>query len=596
MKLIGEKKIFSISKLWKRSSPAVHSEDSQAQQPVLLEATSNPTSPSPPKNSLLRHLNITKFKIDCAKHFKKENQVVHYCTKYLVNFPNSYNTMCNRAEAYGKLKKYDEAIDDLDAAILLRPQRSTAWCLRGVVKGLKKSYTDALDDLNKAIVIDPIDCLALKWRAFCYYNLKSYEEALSDLNIVINLDAASGSTIKLASITDATPKIELSSFGNLEVDNNINALSLVHYCTKYLVNFPNSYNTMCNRAEAYGKLKKYDEAIDDLDAAILLRPQRSTAWCLRGVVKGLKKSYTDALDDLNKAIVIDPIDCLALKWRAFCYYNLKSYEEALSDLNIVINLDAASGSTIKLASITDATPKIELSSFGNLEVDNNINALSCINDMRDKNIINNITSTQEEPSTFTKQASITGTTSKARLSGFDDLEVDININSLSNVNNLKEKNIINENNPIQKEPFINSASIDTTYKTALSSLSNLEVDSNINVLSNINNTEKKNDINNINSASNETASITDTTFKSGVSEVDSKINALSNIINNFKSTQKELSCEDESKNEINEIFDEIFNCVEKMKKHREQQQKKRNNVNESNYYYSGGWKSEKKYH
>ncbi|RHZ89127.1 hypothetical protein Glove_19g179 [Diversispora epigaea] len=460
MKLIGEKKIFSVIN-YGRDLLQLHSEDSQAQQPVLLAAAmSNPTPPSPPSppKNLLRHLNITKFKIDCAKHFKKENQVVHYCTKYLIHFPNSYNTMYDRAEAYEKLKKYDEAINNLDAAILLRPQRSTAWCLRGVVKGLKKSYTDALDDLNKAIVIDPIDCLALKWRAFCYSNLKSYEQALSDLNIVINLGCS------------------------------------------------NEF-TYINRANIYRELKNPGE----------------------------------------------------------------SYK------------DAASGSSIKLASITDMTPKIELSSFSNPEVDNNINAnaLSVINDMGDKSIINNTTSTQEEPSTSTKQVSIIGTTSKARLSGFDDSEVNNNINSLSNFNNSKEKNIINDNNSIQT---INLASIDTTSKTVLLSLGNLEID-NINVSSNINNTEKKNDINNINPTSNETTSITGTTFKpllSGVSEVDSKINALSNIINNFKSTQKEPSCGDERKNnkyvnKINEIFDEIFNCVEKMKKYREQQQKKRNN-------------------
>ncbi|RHZ77439.1 hypothetical protein Glove_177g67 [Diversispora epigaea] len=415
MKLIGEKKIFSISKLWKRSSQTVHSEDSQTQQPVLLAtATSNPTPPPPSKNLLLHHLNITKFKIDCAKHFKNENQVVHYCKKYLVNFPNSYNTMCNRAEAYGKLKKYGEAINDLDAAILLRPQRSTAWCLRGVVKGLKKSYTNALDDLNKAIVIDPIDCLALKWRAFCYYNLKSYEQALSDLNIVINLG-----------------------------------------CSDEF--------TYINRVNIYRELKNPEE----------------------------------------------------------------------------LYKDAASGSSIKLALITDTTPEIELSSFRNLEVDNNINALSGINDMGDK----------KEPSTSTKQVSITGTKSKAKLLDFDDSEVDINIDSLSNDNDSKKKNIINENNSIQKEPSINSELIGTTSKTALLSLSNLGVDNNINVLLNINNTEKKNKP--VTSASNETASISDTTFKpllSGVSEVDGKINALSNIINNFKSTQKEPSCEDERKN------------------------------------------------
>ncbi|RHZ66052.1 hypothetical protein Glove_309g169 [Diversispora epigaea] len=282
-----------------------------------------------------------------------------------------------------------------------------------------------------------------------------------------------------------------------------NENQVIHYCTKYLVNFSNSYNTICNRVEAYGKLKKYDEAINDLDAAILLRPQRLTVWCLRGVVKGLKKFYIDALDDLNKAIqalsyfnIIINLGCsdeFMYINRTNIYKELKNPEESYKD--------AASRSSIKLASITVMTPEIELSSFGNLEVDNNINALPGINDMGDKSIINNITSMQKEPFTSTKQVSITGMTSKAKLS----------------------------------EPSINLESIGTTSKIALLSLNNLEVDNNINVLSNINNTEKKNE--NVNSIFNKTASIIDMTFKpllSGVSKVDSKINALSNSINNFK--------------------------------------------------------------
>ncbi|RHZ71590.1 hypothetical protein Glove_256g141 [Diversispora epigaea] len=178
MKLTGAKKVLSFLKR-SPSSSKVHSGDQQSGS-----ATESSDRRSPGK-SLLRHLKITKFQINYAKDFGNEKQVVHYCTKYLDDFPTSYSTLCNRAEAYCKLKKYSRVIDDLSSAILLKPQRSTAWYLRGVVKGLKKSYADALFDLNKAIMFDPNNCLALKCRAYCHYMLESYEEALCDLKLVI---------------------------------------------------------------------------------------------------------------------------------------------------------------------------------------------------------------------------------------------------------------------------------------------------------------------------------------------------------------------------------------------------------------------------
>ena len=138
-----------------------------------------------PKKSLLQRFNMTKFKIGYAKSYETEKQVIYYCTKYLNNFPTSYTTLCDRADAFCKLKKYDKAINDLNLAIQLKPERPIAWYLRGAVKGFKESYTDAIDDLSKALRIDPINCLTLKCRAYCYYQLKSYEEALCDLNMII---------------------------------------------------------------------------------------------------------------------------------------------------------------------------------------------------------------------------------------------------------------------------------------------------------------------------------------------------------------------------------------------------------------------------
>ncbi|RHZ72516.1 hypothetical protein Glove_242g94 [Diversispora epigaea] len=523
----GCDKLTWMCKLWKRSSSLVHSEDPQAQQ-------------SSPKNSLLRHFNITKFKIDCAKYFEKENQVVHYCTKYLNDFPTSYNTMCDRAEAYGKLKKYDKAIDDLNSAILLRPQRSTAWCLRGVIKGLKKSYTDALDDLNKAIVIDPIDCLALKWRAFCYYMLKSYEQALLDLNMVIilgcsdtftyinkaninrelkNLDETyKDAASEPSSIIDATSKIILSSFSDSEIDSNINVSSNVNDTEEKSV--VNNINLTHEESSI-----KPASIIDTASKTVLL-------------------SSGDPEVDIN-------INALS---------NVNNTEKKSVINNINLTQEEPS---IKPALTTDTTSKtVLLLSFGNPEVDININAN--INDPEEKSIINNINSTQEE--LFIKPALITDKTSNVVLSSFSDPEVDININELSNVNDTEEKSVINNINLTQEEPSCELTSIaDTTSKFVLSSFSDSGVDSNINALSNINDMEEKSIINNFNSTQKEPSceltSITDTT---------SKIKMLPLL----KLTSSNYT-EEERLNNINEILGEILNRVEMIKKYREQQRKKK---------------------
>ncbi|RHZ71650.1 hypothetical protein Glove_256g139 [Diversispora epigaea] len=221
MKLIGEKKILA---LWKSFSSRVNPEDPQTQRPGSEMASPDHGSP---KKSSLRHLKLSKYKIDYAKDYGTEKQVIHYCTKYLNDVPASYYTLCNRADAYCELKKYDRAMEDLNSAILLKPQRTNAWYLRGVVKGLKESYTDAIQDLNKVIMIDPNHCLALKFRAYCYYKLKEYEEALCDIKMVIIMGCADESTfINKVNIMKEIKKLN-NSTQDLEVgDDNGAPLSV----------------------------------------------------------------------------------------------------------------------------------------------------------------------------------------------------------------------------------------------------------------------------------------------------------------------------------------------------------------------------------
>ncbi|RHZ90181.1 hypothetical protein Glove_5g5 [Diversispora epigaea] len=209
MKLIGVKKVLSVSKFWKKSSAEVRPDPQQPRSATADHRSS--------KKLLLHNLKLTKFKINYAKDFGTEKQVVHYCTKYLADFPTSYSTLCNRAEAYCKLKKYNKAINDLNDAIQLKPQKTTAWYLRGAIKGLKESYTEAIYDLSKAIIMDSNNCFALNCRAYCYYMLKEYEEALCDIKMVIILGCGNESTyIAKENIMRKLKNLDNSTQGDLE--------------------------------------------------------------------------------------------------------------------------------------------------------------------------------------------------------------------------------------------------------------------------------------------------------------------------------------------------------------------------------------------
>ncbi|RHZ76738.1 hypothetical protein Glove_194g180 [Diversispora epigaea] len=203
-----------------------------------------------------------------------------------------YSTLCNKAKTFGKLKRYDEALNDLN------------------------------QDLNRALYQDKNNFLALKWRAFCYYEIHLNNHALWDLNLIINSGCADAFTYlnradinrrsnKFIDANEDITKAFWSSFttpppSTLELESpKQRSFSLLRLI----------YSTLCNKAKTFGKLKRYDEALNDLN------------------------------QDLNRALYQDKNNFLALKWRAFCYYEIHLNNHALWDLNLIINSGCADAFT-----------------------------------------------------------------------------------------------------------------------------------------------------------------------------------------------------------------------------------------------------------
>ncbi|MEH2354448.1 tetratricopeptide repeat protein [Nostoc sp.] len=194
-----------------------------------------------------------------------------------------------RGESYRLMKRYTEALQDLDCTIELDPNDQWALAHRGNIYRYMKRYPEALQDLDRAIELDSNDHWALAVRGDTYCLMKRYAEALKNLDRAIELD-------------------------------------------------PNYQWALAHRGEIYRLIERYPEALKDLDRAIELDPNEQWALAHRGETYRLMKRYTEALKDLDRAIELDPNEQWAIAHRGVTYLQLKRYNEALADFNRAIDL------------------------------------------------------------------------------------------------------------------------------------------------------------------------------------------------------------------------------------------------------------------
>lgn len=184
-----------------------------------------------------------------------------------------------RAFAYLQLHRYREAIADETAAIrigtLSNKQLAKAHLNRAYVYSRMKKYAVALADDTKAIGLNPRDAVGYMNRSVDYASLHHYRKAIADDTTAIRLDRKA--------IADATTAIRLSGFLN-------------HALAK-------AYD---NRAFAYRKVGKKQQAFTDASTAIRLDPRNASSFSARVFADIAMARYAQALADITSAIHLDP--------------------------------------------------------------------------------------------------------------------------------------------------------------------------------------------------------------------------------------------------------------------------------------------------
>lgn len=233
---------------------------------------------------------------DCADAKAASVSVIQACTGLLqsVSSGDAIREMAyfNRARAHAARDENDQANADLGQVLRLNPGNAMAYALRGAMHGKKGEMDEAIADFDHAIMLDPDDYGTLLNRGTARERNGEYLRAIDDYDRAVALApkesgawggrcwsrAVAGIALESA-LADCERAIELDKADA----NHLNSRGFVHF-----------------------RLRHFDLAIRDYDAAIAADPKVASSFYVRGLAKARQGDQRGADADLAAATTLDP--------------------------------------------------------------------------------------------------------------------------------------------------------------------------------------------------------------------------------------------------------------------------------------------------
>jgi tetratricopeptide (TPR) repeat protein len=233
----------------------------------------------------------------------------------------------NRGNALMDLGHPEEAVKDFDRAIALSPNYGVAYNNRGNAHVALGQYPLAFQDFRKAVELMPRSAVPFNGRGMAHAALKRYHAAVRDLSRAIGINPKYVAAYQHR----AEAYFALGMFRETIAD-----------ATQALTLEPETPDPgmLLLRGRAYAGDKKLNQALDDLNKAIELKPELVDAYVERGIVFTQSRRFDDAIGDLTRAIELDPNNAKAYAMRATARFQTAGAAGADPAVNSEIN-DAA---------------------------------------------------------------------------------------------------------------------------------------------------------------------------------------------------------------------------------------------------------------
>ncbi|XP_033621036.1 tetratricopeptide repeat protein 6 isoform X3 [Fukomys damarensis] len=289
--------------------------------------------------------------------YEKENLVlaIDDFSKCIFHDPKRTDALLKRGKFYYENENWTSAIQDFTALLNIEPQNSEAWTYRGKAHFKRHLYKQATQDFSIAIHLDPNNWIALYYRA-CIHRKSNPLRALQDYSVsaLINNGYENLSCFLHRGIVYAHLKLWLLAICDFETVISLERTSTLAYINIgliYMLHLDNyteaiwhfseairidpSYiqSYMC-RAEAYSKLHKWKNAVNELSRAIHLQPDGIQLYIIRGQYLLMMKCYDLAkftiyqVAEINKGLIgLSPIQ------QAHIYSFCENHDKAIQVLD-----------------------------------------------------------------------------------------------------------------------------------------------------------------------------------------------------------------------------------------------------------------------
>lgn len=157
----------------------------------------------------------------------------------------------NKGEDLYRAGKYDEAIRELDSALVINANLADGYFIRSNAYDAKGNHDQAIKDYNTVLEINP---------DYCDYD--DGDLAIKDYNAALKFEPNDHQT--------------LTSRGNAYYSNKEYVLAIEDY-TAALKSKPNDHEILRHRGDAYKASGNYDKVIEDLEAILRSDPYNADA-------------------------------------------------------------------------------------------------------------------------------------------------------------------------------------------------------------------------------------------------------------------------------------------------------------------------------
>lgn len=187
-----------------------------------------------------------------------------------------------RANHAGRLKRYKEAIDDLDKALALEAGYAFPYYLRGSYRGASGDRDAGIADLDKALILAPAYRPSQMTRAGLQEGARRFDRAAEDYaSLLHSLPANDDIRYRYA--------LALSHAGD-------KAKALVEIQT-LLVKSPDNRVLLIDRALIFEGLGRHEAALDDLSRVIAMGDEKGYGYAQRARMQFAQGNFAEAERD-----------------------------------------------------------------------------------------------------------------------------------------------------------------------------------------------------------------------------------------------------------------------------------------------------------